>query len=267
MRANILLFFSACGFLQAGLPLHERMDNLIREKAMGQPFSGICDDATFLRRVTLDLTGNIPTSGEVSAFLKDQSQEKRKKLIDRLIANDLFADHWMERLTVMLLERLDQGKVTKREWGDFLKQTLREKPLWDVMVREMIEAKGQGPARPAMKFLGTADHHAMTENVARLLLGMDLTCARPTWHTRSTAHTRPRTVVTPTPVSKFKDPKLVCALHEAVQDEHRRGWTEGPYIVPRKRWRLFRVRVNRQYSIIIPLATDLRHTLVFHRIV
>jgi len=46
------------------MSLHERIDNLIREKAMGQPFSGICDDATFLRRVTLDLTGNIPTAGE-----------------------------------------------------------------------------------------------------------------------------------------------------------------------------------------------------------
>jgi hypothetical protein len=164
--------------LQADTSLHERIDGLIREKAMGHSFSGACDDATFLRRVTLDLTGNIPTAGEVLIFLKDQSPNKRKELIDRLIASDLFAGHWMERLSVMLLERLDQGKVTQTEWGHFLKQTLREKPLWDVMVRQMIKANGQGPVRPAMKFLGTADHHAMTENVSRLLLGMDLTCAK-----------------------------------------------------------------------------------------
>jgi hypothetical protein len=174
----ISIYLFAIVTLQADTSLHERIDGLIREKAMGHSFSGACDDATFLRRVTLDLTGNIPTAGEVLIFLKDQSPNKRKELIDRLIASDLFAGHWMERLSVMLLERLDQGKVTQTEWGHFLKQTLREKPLWDVMVRQMIKANGQGPVRPAMKFLGTADHHAMTENVSRLLLGMDLTCAK-----------------------------------------------------------------------------------------
>jgi hypothetical protein len=174
----ISIYLFAIVILQADTSLHERIDGLIREKAGGHSFSGVCDDATFLRRVTLDLTGNIPTAGEVLIFLKDQSPNKRKELIDRLIASDLFAGHWMERLSVMLLERLDQGKVTQTEWGHFLKQTLLEKPLWDVMVRHMIKADGQGPARPAMKFLGTADHHAMTENVSRLLLGMDLTCAK-----------------------------------------------------------------------------------------
>jgi hypothetical protein len=180
MRAPfcISIYLFAIVTLQANTPLHERIDGLIREKAGGHSFSGACDDATFLRRVTLDLTGNIPTAGEVLAFLKDQSPNKRKELIDRLITGDLFAGHWMERLSVMLLERLDQGKVTQAEWGQFLKQTLREEPLWDVMVRHMIKADGQGPARPAMKFLGAADHHAMTENVSRLLLGMDLTCAK-----------------------------------------------------------------------------------------
>ncbi|MBT4225762.1 MAG: DUF1553 domain-containing protein [Opitutae bacterium] len=172
------IYLFAIVTLQANTPLHERIDGLIREKAVGHSFSGVCDDATFLRRVTLDLTGNIPTAGDVLTFLKDQSPNKRKELIDRLITGDLFADHWMERLSVMLLERLDQGKVTQAEWGHFLKQTLREEPLWDVMVRHMIKANGKGPARSAMKFLGTADHHAMTENVSRLLLGMDLTCAK-----------------------------------------------------------------------------------------
>lgn len=158
--------------------LHKQIDDLVRAKAGDVPFAGISDDAGFLRRVTLDMSGNIPTAGEVSEFLADKSAGKRKELIDRLIDGDQFAVHWTERFSVMLLERLDQGKVPKEEWVEFLKQTLREKPLWDVMIRQMIEAKGQGASRPAMKFLGKADHHAMTENVARLLLGMDLTCAK-----------------------------------------------------------------------------------------
>ena len=158
--------------------LHNRIDDLVRLKAGDVPFSKTADDASFLRRVTLDLTGNIPTAGEVSTFLADKSAGKRTKLMDRLISGDPFASHWTERLNVMFLERLDEGKVTQEEWDNFMKETLRGKPLWDDMIRQMIEANGQGASRPAMKFLGKADHHAMTEDIARLLLGMDLTCAK-----------------------------------------------------------------------------------------
>jgi hypothetical protein len=158
--------------------LHNRIDDLVRLKVGDVPFSKTADDASFLRRVMLDLTGNIPTAGEVTTFLTDKSPDKRTKLMDRLISGDPFAAHWTERLNVMFLERLDEGKVTQKEWDDFMKQTLRGKPLWDDMIRQMIEANGQGASRPAMKFLGKADHHAMTEDIARLLLGMDLTCAK-----------------------------------------------------------------------------------------
>ena len=120
--------------LSAEKGLNDRIDDHVRAKAGNVPFSEAADDASFLRRVTLDLTGNIPTASEVTAFLDDESPGKRTKLIDRLIAGDLFAAHWMERLSVMLLKRLDQGKVPKEEWGEYLKETLRNKPLWDVMV-------------------------------------------------------------------------------------------------------------------------------------
>jgi hypothetical protein len=158
--------------------LHNRIDDLIRLKVGDVPFSKTADDASFLRRVTLDLTGNIPTAAEVNTFLADKSAGKRTKLLDRLISGESFAAYWTERLNVMFLERLDEGKVTQKEWDDFMKETLRGKPLWDDMIRQMIEANGQGASRAAMKFLGKADHHAMTEDIARLLLGMDLTCAK-----------------------------------------------------------------------------------------
>ncbi|MBT7924206.1 MAG: DUF1553 domain-containing protein [Opitutae bacterium] len=158
--------------------LHNRIDDLIRFKVGDVPFSKIADDASFLRRVTLDLTGNIPTPDEVITFLADKSAGKRTKLLNRLISGESFAAHWTERLNVMFLERLDEGKVTQEEWDNFMKETLRGKPLWDDMIRQMIEANGQGASRAAMKFLGKADHHAMTEDIARLLLGMDLTCAK-----------------------------------------------------------------------------------------
>ena len=164
--------------LFAEKPLHREIDKLVKSKAGEVSFAKVAEDASFLRRVTLDLTGNIPTADEVTAFLKNKSVDKRSDLIERLLKGDEFANYWAERLGVMLLERLDLGKVTQEEWEVFLRESLGGKPKWDDMIRQMIEAKGDGVSRPAMKFLGKADHHLMTENVARLLLGMNLTCAK-----------------------------------------------------------------------------------------
>jgi len=164
--------------LFAEKPLHREIDKLVKFRAGDVPFAKVADDATFLRRVSLDLTGNIPTTDEVILFLGDKSVSKRSDLIERFLKGEKFADYWAERLSVMLLERLDLGKVSQDEWKVFLGKSLAGEPKWDEMVRQMIEAKGVGASRPAMKFLGKADHHLMTENVSRLLLGMDLTCAK-----------------------------------------------------------------------------------------
>ena len=102
--------------------LHQRIDDLVKAKAGKAPFAESADDTSFLRRVSLDLSGNIPTAGEVTAFLADKNSNKRAKLIDRLISGDSFAGHWTERLSVMLLERLGGGKVTTAEWESFLRQ-------------------------------------------------------------------------------------------------------------------------------------------------
>src|SRR5205814_8269386 len=50
------------------------------------------DDAEFLRRVTMDLTGTIPTEADSVAFLQDPSPEKRAALVDRLLADPKHAE-------------------------------------------------------------------------------------------------------------------------------------------------------------------------------
>ena len=157
--------------------LSTRIDKLIVAKA-GGAVATRSDDSESFRRVKLDLTGCIPSATDTRSFLQDTISSKRAKLIDRLIASDAFATHWTDRLSVMLLERQKLGKITDEEWREFLAKNLKGKPRWDVLAQEMVGATGQGDERPAMKFLGTADHHAMTEDVARLFLGMDLKCAK-----------------------------------------------------------------------------------------
>ena len=176
--AWVAMGFTLAGSLFAENALRQQIDDAVQAKAGDVPFAESANDASFLRRVTIDLTGNIPTPAKVTAFLEDKSKEKRTQLIDSLMGREEFAVHWADRLSVMLLERQDLGKVTNEEWRGFLQDALRGKPHWDAMVRKMISATGKGDERAAMKFLGSGDHHAMTESIAQLFLGMNLTCAK-----------------------------------------------------------------------------------------
>lgn len=54
----------------------------------------LCTDEEYIRRVTLDLTGRIPTAAAVSAFLADANPSKRDRLVDQLIASPEFVDKW-----------------------------------------------------------------------------------------------------------------------------------------------------------------------------
>ena len=54
----------------------------------------LCSDATFLRRVYLDLIGTLPTVDEAQRFLEDGEPSKREKLIDELLRRPEFADYW-----------------------------------------------------------------------------------------------------------------------------------------------------------------------------
>ena len=104
-------FFALALLIHAGSAagqLHRQIDSLITAKA-GGAVSERSSDAEFFRRVNLDFAGVIPTAAEVQAFLKDQTANKRTKLIDRLLASDAFAAHWTDRLSVMLLERQKQS--------------------------------------------------------------------------------------------------------------------------------------------------------------
>src|SRR5689334_19341797 len=80
------------------MPLREVIDTEVtkvyaRESVTPAPMA---DDATFLRRVHLDLVGTIPTYDETVAFLADAAADKRAKLIDRLLADPRFAEHQAE---------------------------------------------------------------------------------------------------------------------------------------------------------------------------
>ncbi|MGZ3428534.1 MAG: DUF1549 domain-containing protein, partial [Polyangia bacterium] len=66
----------------------------------------LADDATFLRRVTIDLTGTIPTADAVRAFLADTRRDKRARAVDELLASPAYAQHWASFWDRALMGRL-----------------------------------------------------------------------------------------------------------------------------------------------------------------
>ncbi|MBW3598579.1 MAG: DUF1549 domain-containing protein, partial [Planctomycetes bacterium] len=96
----MILVFSAAGFgaqASADEPLHRRIDALMDAARTG-PAPAASDDATFLRRLHLDLWGCIPGAEDVAAFLEDQSPGKREQAVDRLLDDPRF----VRRMTIVL---------------------------------------------------------------------------------------------------------------------------------------------------------------------
>jgi hypothetical protein len=137
----------------------------------------IVDDARFLRRVTLDLAGRVPTRSELTEFLADADGDTRSALVDRLVASPDFAYHQRNELDLLLLARLrDDG-----EWRDYLLVATRENRSWDRLFREIIlperERPGEkGPAAFLRERVQELDD--VTNDAAALLFGVNVSCAK-----------------------------------------------------------------------------------------
>ncbi|PAW84136.1 MAG: S-layer protein, partial [Pedosphaera sp. Tous-C6FEB] len=79
-------------------------------KQLGIPPSPVCDDATFLRRVSLDIAGRLPTTAEAEAFLASKDPAKRDQLVDALLTSPDYADFFANKWTALLKNKRDDTK-------------------------------------------------------------------------------------------------------------------------------------------------------------
>lgn len=152
-------------------------DNLHR---LGIPPSGLCDDATFLRRASLDVAGTLPTPDQVRAFLNDPAHDKRQRLIDELLERDEYADYWTSKwLDILRADQLTispQGAVAMQRW---LRRCFAQNRRYDQWAAELITVQGntsaEGPGS-FYKILNKPDEAA--RSVSQLLLGVRIECAQ-----------------------------------------------------------------------------------------
>src|SRR5262245_5925928 len=98
------------------------------------------DDATILRRLTLDLNGRVPTLSEMEDYLKDNSPDKKAKTVDRLLASPAFNRHGAQ--TFFAFMQYSDGRPRKGDKGnplyDYLLTSITENRGWDRMFKEMM---------------------------------------------------------------------------------------------------------------------------------
>ena len=170
------------GFAWKQLPQNNYIDKAIDAKLQKlkiQP-SPVVDDAGFLRRVSLDLTGQPPTPEEARAFVADSSKTKRSAVIDKLIAGPSYVDHWTLKWGDLLQNNRkylgEKGAFEFREW---IRDSLAQNKPYDRMVREMLESRGSSYENPAANFYRvTRDPKPTMEKTTQVFLGVRMVCAQ-----------------------------------------------------------------------------------------
>jgi hypothetical protein len=160
------------------------IDRLCAEKwkKLGLLPSPLADDATLIRRTTVDLCGRLPTADEVREYLASSSPDKREKLVDRLLASPdypaFFAMRWGTILRNSQLAGSERASYAFHNWiKDFI---ARNKP-YDEFVRGIVAAAGEWQDAPAINWywqMRDDQLHQVTADTAQVFLGIRLQCAR-----------------------------------------------------------------------------------------
>ena len=150
-------------------------------RAVGVPLSAECDDATFLRRAALDITGSIPTPAEAEAFLADSAPDKRERLVDRLLSSPRYADWFANKWTALLKNRRDDASDTISNFAfhSWVRDSLLANKPYDRFVRELIGATGTIVENPPVAwYKRVKEPKDQIEDVAQLFLGVRIGCAQ-----------------------------------------------------------------------------------------
>lgn len=184
---TLIACVSAC-FVQAQAQQHKdhswtsRVDELIEEKLSEQGFKPavLCDDATFLRRATLDLTGRNPSANEVIAFSRDTDPNKRAALIDRLLQSPTCAVHLANIWSAWLLPEMQMIGPLGNSGGlhTWLRNRFSDNLRYDRLVADLLVASGSADSGPGSFFISLeAKPEKIAAKTARVFMGVQLDCA------------------------------------------------------------------------------------------
>lgn len=144
--------------------------------------SDVCDDATFIRRASLDITGTLPTPDEVSKFIEEKEPAKRDRLVDQLLARKEFADLWVMKWAELLEIRSRDNMVYPKAalvYFEWLRDQIQTNVPLDQIVQQLLTGSGSNLRDPAANYFQIEpDTQKLAENTAQVFMGMRIQCAQ-----------------------------------------------------------------------------------------
>jgi hypothetical protein len=146
-------------------------------------------DEQFLRRVTLDMTGKLPTPAEVGSFVNDKDPRKRTRVIDKLLDSEGYAHHWAAYWRDVIAARVPdrRGLALQNAFERWMTKQLQNDTGWDQIVRTMISAEGpcrfdddgqNGAAFFLASHTGADAANERAAETSRIFLGIQIQCAQ-----------------------------------------------------------------------------------------
>jgi len=144
--------------------------------------SPVADDATFLRRVCLDLTGTIPPPERVRQFVASKDVRKREKVVDALIASPEFVDYWTFRFSDIFRVSIFANGLTPKwsqKYWEWIRSNIETNRPYDEVARERISAEGYGAAsRHFLPYNQVGPPNDVMAEEVRVFFGRRLDCAQ-----------------------------------------------------------------------------------------
>lgn len=159
-----------------------RIDELLLETMQQQGVAPAekSSDPEFLRRISLDLAGSIPSVSHAREFLADESPDKRPRLIDRLLASPATVNHLAEGWRNAMLPANASSELFRNSAGmqNWLREQISNNMRYDRIVSDLIAATGSEADGPALFFTALElDPKKIAASTAKIFLGLKIECA------------------------------------------------------------------------------------------
>jgi hypothetical protein len=154
------------------VPTSTKVDELVVNKLrkLGVVPAAVCSDADFLRRVSIDMTGTLPTPDEVNAFLADASPEKREKKVDELLSRPTYAAWWTNKLcditgnTPRNLQMQVNTDKPSQFWYEWIYRRVKENTPYDQLIAGIVLANSRKPGQSYEEFIKEESSYFREDN-------------------------------------------------------------------------------------------------------
>ena len=160
-----------------------QVDQLIAKELTGNKVEAapLATDEDFLRRVTLDISGTLPTPRDVTLFGIDPTGDKREQVVNRLLNSDAYSATWARYWRDVIFSRATnaRGQLVNRAFTEWMTDALADNRGWNEITRDLLTATGdvRFNGDTALLFLQEGSPEDIAGEVSRVFLGIQMQCA------------------------------------------------------------------------------------------